>query len=80
VRGFVNQIGQIPAPVAQGVGYTLLPRSGVEAFARRDLLKVVHLAKRRRHPLWLAGRRGRTMSARLRYASELIALAAGQLS
>ncbi|UTH45088.1 LysR family transcriptional regulator [Loktanella salsilacus] len=80
VRGFVNQIGQIPAPVAQGVGYTLLPRSGVEAFARRDLLKVVHLAKRRRHPLWLAGRRGRTMSARLQYASELIALAAGQLS
>ena len=32
VRGYVKQIGQIPAPVAQGGGYTLLPRSGVEAF------------------------------------------------
>ena len=73
LRGSVNQIGQIPAPVANGVGYTLLPRSGVEAFADKASLAVVQLPKRRWHDLWLAKRRGRSLSARARYAEEMIA-------
>ena len=76
LRGSVNQIGQIPAPVANGVGYTLLPRSGVEAFADKASLAVVQLPKRRWHDLWLAKRRGRSLSARARYAEEIIAEAA----
>jgi DNA-binding transcriptional LysR family regulator len=79
VRGYVNQIGQIPAPVAQGVGYTLLPRSGVEAFAQKDLLKIMQLPERRWHELWLGTRRGRSLSARLTYASDLIMRTAGLL-
>ncbi|WP_380056742.1 LysR family transcriptional regulator [Falsihalocynthiibacter sp. SS001] len=79
IRGYVNQIGQIPAPVARGVGYTLLPRSGVEAFGQKELLKIIELPERRWHELWLANRRGRSLSARLTYASELIASVAGQL-
>ncbi|WP_386683456.1 LysR family transcriptional regulator [Loktanella sp. R86503] len=79
MRGFVNQIGQIPAPVAQGIGYTLLPRSGIEAFGRKDLLKIVQLAQRRRHPLWLVARRGGSMPARLTYARDIIAAAAAPL-
>ncbi|WP_018701297.1 LysR family transcriptional regulator [Amorphus coralli] len=79
VRGSVNQIGQIPAAVARGIGYTLLPRSGVEAFAERDSLSVVPLPKRRWHELWLVVRRGRRLSARVCYARETIETAAGQL-
>ncbi|MGC9418655.1 MAG: LysR family transcriptional regulator [Rhodovulum sp.] len=79
VRGSVNQIGQIPAPVAKGVGYTLLPRSGVEAFIEKESLSVFQLPKRRWHELWLVVRRGRCLSARARYARDVIEEAAGQL-
>lgn len=79
VRGWVNQIGQIPAPVAKGVGYTLLPRSGVEAFADKEKLSLARLPERRWHEIWLVTRRGRSLSARLRYARERIEEAAGQL-
>ncbi|TCS50806.1 DNA-binding transcriptional LysR family regulator [Primorskyibacter sedentarius] len=66
VRTFVNQIGQIPAPVAEGIGYTLLPRSGVEAFSRRNRLKIVTLPQRRYHELWSVTRRTPEPTARLR--------------
>ena len=79
LRGTVNQIGQIPAPVAEGIGYTLLPRSGVEAFAGKDRLHVPPLPERRWHALWLVARRGRPLSARLRHARALVGEAAGQL-
>lgn len=79
VRGYVNQIGQIPAPVAQGIGYTLLPQSGVTAYGHREQIKVVQLPHRRWHALWLARRRGRSLSARAKHASDLIGQAAAQL-
>lgn len=79
VRGSINQIGQIPAPVARGIGYTLLPRSGIEAFADKASLSVVHLPKRRWHELWLVVRHGRRLSARARHAQVMIEEAAGQL-
>lgn len=80
IRGTINQIGQIPAPVAQGIGYTLLPRSGVEAFAGRANLSVAQLEHRRWHELWLVTRRGRALSARLHHAQALITGAAQQLA
>ncbi|WP_428927746.1 LysR family transcriptional regulator [Marinibacterium sp. SX1] len=65
-RSFINQIGQIPDPVARGLGYTILPRSGVETCAQRDRLRVVPLARPIRHELWLVHRRGRVLPARIR--------------
>lgn len=79
VRGSINQISQIPAPVARGIGYTLLPRSGIEAFPEKARLSIAKLPKRRWHELWLVLRRGRRLSARTRYALEMIEEAAGQL-
>ncbi|WP_305971680.1 MULTISPECIES: LysR family transcriptional regulator [unclassified Mameliella] len=79
VRGSINQIGQIPAPVARGIGYTLLPRSGVVAFAGKASLSVAQLPKRRWHELWLVSRRGRPLSARARHARSLIEDAAATL-
>jgi DNA-binding transcriptional LysR family regulator len=65
VRTFVNQISQIPAPVARGIGYTLLPKSGVDAFAEKDNLRIVELPTRCHHDLWIVFRRSRVLPARV---------------
>ncbi|SDE06035.1 LysR family transcriptional regulator [Limimaricola pyoseonensis] len=79
VRAVVNQIGQIPAPVAAGVGYTLLPRSGVEAYPGRDRLTLACLPRPRHRELWLVRRRGRAMPARVERIAELLRATAGRL-
>lgn len=63
-RSFVNQIGQIPEPVTRGLGYTILPGSGVNSFRDRSLLTVVDLPRPVRHDLWLIHRRNRVLAAR----------------
>lgn len=65
IRTFVNQIGQIPIPVAQGLGYTILPRSGVEAFPDARDLSIFQLPNRRYSDLWLVTRQGRSQFARV---------------
>ncbi len=72
LRSYVNQIGQIPSPVAEGVGYTLLPRSGLAAFPDADRLRIADLPQRRHHDLWSITRRGRSPSARLTRIAALI--------
>lgn len=54
VRSAINQIGQILDPVAHGLGYTLLPRSAVDAFPRPDRLMVATLPHPTRQDLFLA--------------------------
>lgn len=72
VRAFVNQISQIPAPVAHGIGYTLLPRSGFDAHPEKQKLQIVALPESRSHDLWLIFSRGRQMSARIPQVSRII--------
>lgn len=79
IRTVVNQIGQIPAPVACGIGYTLLPRSGIEAFAGRDRLTVAPLLHRRHHELWSIARKGPEPSARVRRIMGIASDIAGQI-
>ncbi len=79
-RGFVNQITQIPAPVAAGAGYTILPRSGIDAFARAKDLCIADLAHPARQDLWLIQRAGRTLPARCRWAEQEIERLAQRLS
>ena len=71
-RGFVNQINQIPASVAAGVGYTILPRSGILTFARAEDLSVADLMAPHSQALWLIKRAGRNLPARCRWAEEEI--------
>ncbi|SNT22884.1 LysR family transcriptional regulator [Tropicimonas sediminicola] len=80
LRGFVNQIGQIPAAVAAGIGYTLLPRSGVDAYSGRDRLWLAALPRRRYHALWLVHRKGRRLNARLSRLAQVIGAVADTLS
>ncbi|WP_457941091.1 LysR family transcriptional regulator [Mesorhizobium sp. 10J20-29] len=79
VRGFVNQISQIPTPVAQGIGYTLLPRSGLDAYPDRQKLRVANLARERKFELWSIFQRGRILPKRVQRISELIRQIAGRL-
>lgn len=72
IRTFVNQISQIPSPVAHGIGYTLLPRSGVNSYPHKDQLHVAPLPYRLRHDLWMISRRGRTLPARVSRIARLI--------
>lgn len=73
LRSFINQIGQIPEPVARGLGYTILPRSGVDAYPRRDALTCVVLSNPVSHDLWLVQRKGRVLAARVQQVGAVIA-------
>jgi len=79
IRGFVNQIGQIPSPVARQIGYTLLPRSGIEAHPDRARLRIAKLARQRHHQLWLVWRKDRPMAARMRGVADIIRQVAQRL-
>lgn len=72
IRTFVNQIGQIPIPVAQGLGYTILPKSGVEAFPNPHDLSIFQLPNRRYHDLWMVTRQGRSQFSRIAAIKELM--------
>lgn len=80
LRGYLNQMSQIPAPVADGAGYTLLPRSGVDSFRQPDRLAVAALPQRIHHELWLIQRRGRPLSARLQALALVMRELADELS
>ncbi len=71
-RGFVNQINQIPASVAAGVGSTTLPRSGILTFARAEDLSIADLRVPHSQELWLIKRAGHKLPARCRRAEEEI--------
>ena len=65
LRSSVNQISQIASPVAEGVGYTLLPRSGLAAFPSAGQVQVARLPVPHHQDLWSICRGGRRPSARL---------------
>ncbi|MBR9864090.1 MAG: LysR family transcriptional regulator [Rhodobacteraceae bacterium] len=79
LRSFVNQIGQIPLPVSQGVGYTILPKSGVDAFAKTQAVEVFSLPQRRYQALWVISRKGRAGFARISAVKKLVEQAARDL-
>ncbi|MFW2587109.1 LysR family transcriptional regulator [Sagittula sp. SSi028] len=78
-RFFVNQINQIPAPVAAGAGYAILPRSGIAAFVDRDKLWSPQLPQRRFHDLWCIARKTRPQTARFARVEAILMQAASEL-
>ncbi|MFU1478686.1 LysR family transcriptional regulator [Roseovarius sp. C7] len=69
----INQIGQIPLAVAEGLGYTILPRSGLAGFAGIERLSLPDLPRPHRHGLWLLHRKHRVLPARAARVARLIA-------
>jgi len=80
VRSFVNQIGQIPAPVAQGVAYSILPRSGVLAFPEREKLSIAPFPQPSILQLRLITLKRTTRSLRVEKLARLITQEAGKLT
>ncbi|MEP2718091.1 MAG: LysR family transcriptional regulator, partial [Pseudophaeobacter sp.] len=66
-------------PVAQSLGYTILPKSGVEAFPQQRDLSVFALGNRKHQDLWLISQKGRSEFARIDAISELLKKAALEL-
>lgn len=69
-RGFTNQIGLILAPVAQGLGFSVLPRFAREAFGAPEAIRVVDGAPEVMDSLWLLHRAEWPLSARADRALE----------
>ncbi|WP_353844924.1 LysR family transcriptional regulator [Rhizobium sp. CSW-27] len=72
LRSFINQIGQIPEPVAQGIGYTILPRSGVDPHPKRAMLRCASLPNPVRHSLYLIERKAVVRAARMMRVAEVV--------
>ena len=79
IRSSVNQIGQIPAPVAGGLGYTILPRSGILAFPDRDKLSTAPLGQPTLLELRLIWLKGKTRSKRAEKLARIVREEAGRL-
>lgn len=79
VRSFVNQVGQIPAPVVQGLAYSILPRSGVLAFPQREKLSIASFPKRSVLQLHLITLKQKTRSLRVEKLGRLIREEVGKL-
>lgn len=79
VRSFVNQIGQILAPVAQGLAYSILPRSGVLAFPQREKLSIASLPQSSVLHLHLIMLNRKTRSPRVEKLARLIREEVGKL-
>ena len=80
VRSFVNQIGQIPAPVAKGLAYSILPRSGVLAFPQREKLSIASLPQSSVLQLHLIKLKRKTRSPRVEKLARLIREEVGKLT
>lgn len=80
IRSFINQIGQIPTPVAHGLAYSILPRSGVLAFPAREKLAVVSLPQPSILQLHLITLKRKTRSPRVEKLARLIRQEAGKLA
>lgn len=72
VSGFTNQISLILEPVAQGLGFTVIPRFARLAFSRQDEIQVIEGAPTVVDTLWLLHRAEWPLSARARLALTVI--------
>ncbi|RTR01925.1 LysR family transcriptional regulator [Halomonas nitroreducens] len=73
-HGFTNQIGLILAPVAEGLGFSVLPRFAREAFAKSEAIRVVKGLPAVVDSLWLLHRAEWPLSARASRAVEWLSV------
>lgn len=64
VNGYSNQLSQILNPVANGLGFTLLPTSAVNAYPQQSRIHVLPLNKAITEPLFLVHKRQINLPAR----------------
>ncbi|GEK11343.1 hypothetical protein PPEP_b0758 [Pseudoalteromonas peptidolytica F12-50-A1] len=64
IVGSINQISQILEPIAQGVGFTVLPRSAVDGFHSPEHLQVLRPPQPVMESLYLVCKKNRALPAR----------------
>lgn len=64
VASYINQISQILLPIAQGIGFTVLPQSAIDAFADRQSLHIHTPPQLVMERLFLVQKRNRTLPKR----------------
>lgn len=62
--GYINQISQIPLPVARGQGFTVLPASALESFPQQDKIHIAQTPSPVRETLYLVQKRNRQLPRR----------------
>lgn len=64
VVGSINQIGQILEPIANGIGFTVLPKSAVDSFHTPKLLNILKPQKPVMESLYLVRKKNRVLPTR----------------
>lgn len=62
--GYINQLSQILVPISEGIGFTVLPQSALNAFAYRDMLHVHQPQKVVYESLYIVHKKGRELASR----------------
>ena len=70
VRGYINQINMILEPVAAGSGFTVLPASVIEAFPKKESIKVMTLEEEVYETIYQVYKRHKPLSDRYRFLLE----------
>ena len=72
VRGYINQVHQILLPIADGVGFTVLPKRCIDHSPVKDRLRILPTFEAICEPMYLITKRHKPLAAR--YAPVLAAL------
>lgn len=70
--GYVNQLNQILLPVANGLGFTILPQSTVESFEQRDRLQIFTPNREVNETLYMLTKRNRILAKRFELVIDII--------
>ncbi|WP_448566122.1 LysR family transcriptional regulator [Thalassotalea ganghwensis] len=70
--GFINQINQILEPIAKGIGFTIIPKSAVDSFAKRNSVKIIKPSKPVIETLYLVRKKHRILPARFETFNSVI--------
>lgn len=71
--GYINQLHQILLPVSMRQGFTVLPRSAVDAYQDQSGIQRAQLAEKVAEPVYLISKRQRPLAARYQQLQEIIA-------
>ena len=72
ISGYINQLNQILLPVAQGLGYTVLPQKAVASFSRQSDIHICPMEKAVSEELYLIRKKNRPLPKRYDHFVQLI--------
>lgn len=64
LAGYINQLSQILVPISEGIGFTVLPASALNAFSSPELLHVHKPKNEVTEPLYFVHKKGRELASR----------------